>query len=72
MKKADRSQLESMLVPIARAWLDRKLAAVQQVFETEITGPVLRAGRDKIAEAEAFLADIERDLTRCETEMNWE
>ena len=55
-----------LLVPIARAWLSTKLDAVRELFEAEITGPIIRAGREAIAEAETLAADIEKDLARCQ------
>ena len=67
MKKADRKQLEVMLVPIARAWLDRKLEIVREMFEAEITGPIARTGNQALAEAQRLLAEIEKDVNRCET-----
>jgi hypothetical protein len=67
MKAADRQQLESLLVPIARAWLSTKLDAVRELFEAEITGSIIRAGREAIGEAETLAVDIEKDLARCQT-----
>ncbi len=66
MKKADRRQLESLLIPIARAWLTRKLDVVRSLFEAQITGPIEQAGRDRLREAETLIEEIERDLDRCE------
>jgi hypothetical protein len=67
MKKADRKQIEVMLVPIARAWLDRKLEIVREMFEAEITGPIAQTGNQALAEAQRLLAEIEKDVNRCET-----
>jgi hypothetical protein len=66
MKKADRRQLESLLIPIARAWLTRKLAVVRGLFEAQITGPIEQAGRDCFREAKTLIEEIGRDLNRCE------
>lgn len=58
MKQADQRQLEAMLGPLVRAWLDHKLEAVRALFEEEISGGVLadidRAGR----QAREILAGI--------------
>jgi len=66
MKKADRRQLESLLIPIARAWLTRKLDVVRGLFEAQITGPIEQAGRDRFREAKTLIEEIGRDLNRCE------
>ena len=41
MKKADRSQIETLLGPIAQTWLQHKVVAVNAMFRQEITGSVL-------------------------------
>ena len=43
MKKADQKQLEILLAPITRAWLDDKLNTIQQLFEEEVTGGIFTA-----------------------------
>jgi hypothetical protein len=43
MKKADRRQLDLMLRPVARTWLEHKLKTVQQIFETHLTGDLFKA-----------------------------
>ncbi len=67
MKKADRAQLEAMLVPIARAWLTRKLDIVREAFDAEITGSITRSGGETLQAAETLIDGIEKDLARCET-----
>jgi hypothetical protein len=65
MSKADRGQLEQLLAPLARTWLSHKAAAVQQLFEAHITGPLLdsvRSAREKAAELNA---EIDGALETC-------
>ena len=44
MKKADLKQLQSLLTPVARAWLTHKLTAIEALFEEKITGWLLEQG----------------------------
>jgi hypothetical protein len=65
MSKADRQQVEQLLAPLARTWLSHKAAAVQQLFEAHITGPLLdsvRSAREKAAELNA---EIDGALETC-------
>ena len=40
MSRADRGQLEQLLAPLARTWLEHKSKAVQSLFEHHITGAI--------------------------------
>lgn len=66
MKRADLKQLEAILGPVARAWLTEKLAAIDTLFETRITGALRDAGQrigrraaDTIAAADSHLKHLE-------------
>jgi len=59
MKKADRSQLEAMLGPIAQTWFDCKLKKVQRIFEQEISGDLLQTVARTVSEAERGIAAVE-------------
>ena len=59
MKKADRSQLEAMLGPIAQTWFDCKLKKVQMIFEQEISGDLLQTVARTVSEAERGIAVVE-------------
>jgi len=59
MKKADRSQLEAMLGPIAQTWFDCKLKKVQRIFEQEISGDLLQTVARTASEAERGIAAVE-------------
>ncbi len=58
LNKADRNQLEALLGPIAKTWLNSKLDTVREIFEKEITGAVIRQGEQIISESEKALSRI--------------
>jgi hypothetical protein len=66
LKRADRRQLESMLGPLARTWLNSKLATVERLLEAHVTGDVLRAAEEALAASEDLLQAAARHLGRCE------
>jgi len=65
LNKADRRQLENLLAPVARVWLDDKAALVGRMLEDEITGPLLE-GTHKDAEASRqLITQLEEKLSLC-------
>jgi hypothetical protein len=66
MRRADQKQLESILGPIAKEWLDEKLRKVQEIFEDEITGGIIRAATDAIRDSEELITRIEDGMAICE------
>jgi len=69
IKKADQNQLEAMLVPIVRSWLNNKLKTVQNIFEDEITGGIIRIAKEALADSEKLIKDIEISIETCERVM---
>lgn len=67
MKKADLKQLETILGPVARAWLTEKLAAIDALFESQITGPLIKAGERISRQAAAGIDTVSGYLDRLET-----
>ncbi len=65
MKRADQQQLEQMLGPVARTWLQHKLQAVHNLFEQQITGEVLHSGRIAQHRVAGLLEDVAQALERC-------
>ncbi len=65
MKKADKKQLEKLLVPVAKAWLDHKLADVHKLFETHITGDIIEKGQQSLQKAKQLIAAIENHMKTC-------
>ncbi len=63
MKKADLKQLQGLLGPVARAWLVHKLKAIEALFETDITGPMLTAGKATMDSAEERMASMQNQLS---------
>ena len=55
LKSADRKQIEEMLAPIIRTWLNHKLNTVQELFEERITGEILEAARCNLEEAHQLI-----------------
>jgi hypothetical protein len=65
LKQADLNRLETLLGPIAQAWLNEKLKTIEALFEKEITAGILSAADRKLARAQALMGAIERHLTTC-------
>jgi 50S ribosome-binding GTPase len=65
MKKADRRQLEQMLAPVARTWLEHKLRAVQTLFEEQISGGLLSRARAARDQAATLTTTLEQALAVC-------
>lgn len=66
LKKADQKQIEEILGPIVQAWLSNKLEAVQDLFEQEVTGGIIRAAKDTVNESNRLIKQIETDIEACE------
>jgi hypothetical protein len=62
LKKADQAQLENVLGPIAKAWLDEKLQTVQDLFETEVTGPILTEAVQVLEDSRSRIVRIREQL----------
>jgi hypothetical protein len=67
LKQADQKQLQDMLGPVAQTWLSHKIEKVQEIFEQEITGDILRTAEQATGEAERRIAAAGECLAR-ETE----
>jgi hypothetical protein len=66
MKSADEAQLEEMLAPVARTWLQHKLQAVDQLFEDQISGDLLNSARSVDQRLAQMDTQIEQALARCQ------
>ena len=65
MKRADQKQLETLLAPIARTWLDSKLEVVRELFEREISGGIIRAADEALRAADERIEGIKQALNQC-------
>jgi GTPase SAR1 family protein len=65
MKKADLKQLETLLTPVAQAWLTHKLKAIESLFEETITGPLFQKGASVMEDAGRRLSSLEKELKVC-------
>jgi len=65
LRKADRAHLESLMRPIAKTWLNHKLAMIQSLFEDTISGSTLESAEKIRTDTEKRLKEIERALVIC-------
>ena len=65
LKKADQKQLDAMLGPIVQTWLNNKFKEVQDLFEQEITGGIIRVAKDVMDESENLINQIEVNIKAC-------
>jgi hypothetical protein len=65
LKRADQKQLDDMLGPIVRTWLNNKLKEVKNLFEQEITGGIIRAAKDAEDEADTLINQIQANIEAC-------
>jgi hypothetical protein len=65
LKRADQKQLDDMLGPIVRAWLNNKLKEVKDLFEQEITGGIIRAAKDAEDKADTLINQIQANIEAC-------
>jgi hypothetical protein len=65
LKKADRQQIEEMLQVILQTWLKDKSKIVQDLFEKNITGGIIRCARQHIDGADHLINDINDSLLTC-------
>lgn len=65
LKKADQKQLDAVLGPIVQTWLNNKFKEVQDLFEQEITGGIIRVAKDAIDESENLINQIEVNIKAC-------
>lgn len=69
LKKADQNQLKEMLAPIIQTWLNNKLKAVQDLFEKEITGPMIQHATDALQSSDALITQIQDQIAVCKKAM---
>jgi hypothetical protein len=69
LKNADQKQLDELLGPIVKAWLNDKLKVVKELFEQEITGAIIRAAKDAIDVSDDVLNQIELNIEACRKAM---
>jgi hypothetical protein len=65
MKSADRRLLETMLVPIARAWLSDKAETVQKIFEENLTGALIGRAAQLLDDSRDAQAAVDDHLQQC-------
>ena len=65
LKKADQKKIEEMLGPIVQTWLNHKLNTIQDLFEENISGGIIRIASQTIADAQQLTADVSRLMVKC-------
>ena len=65
LKKADRQQIEEMLSSILQTWLKDKSKIVQDLFEKNITGEIIRRARQNIVDANQMISKIKELMPAC-------
>ena len=64
LKRADRKQLEALLAPITRTWLDDKLNTIQALFEEKVTGEIFSTADGVLERSNKLIEDLEKILSR--------
>ena len=54
-----------MLGPIVQTWLNHKLNTVQDLFEEQISGGIIRLARQTIDDAQQLTADARGLMAKC-------
>ena len=65
LKQADLKQLERLIGPIAKTWLESKLQALETLFEDHISGAVTDALQQTLDSADRLLTDIDAEIDGC-------
>ena len=65
MAPSYRQQIEAMLQGILQTWLKDKSKIVQDLFEKNITGGIIRCARRHIADADRLINNINDSLPIC-------
>jgi len=65
LKKADQKKIEEMLGPIVQTWLNHKLNTVQNLFEENISGGIIRVARQTIADAQQLTGEVRCLVVKC-------
>ena len=65
LKKADQKQLEELLGPIAKTWLENKLTTIRQLFEEEITGGMLEVASRVMTRSENMVNQAAETILTC-------
>ncbi len=65
LRSADRAQLESLIGPIAKTWLNHKLEVIQTIFQDTISGETLEKAEKIYSESDQYINDLNRLLANC-------
>jgi hypothetical protein len=65
LSKTDQQQLELLLKPLVRTWLEHKYKIVQELFEAQISGQLLKAAYGAQNKTKALLSESDQALAQC-------
>jgi hypothetical protein len=65
LRTADKAQLEALMGPIAKTWLNHKLEVIQGIFQETISGETLEKAERIYSDAGRYMADLNRVLANC-------
>jgi hypothetical protein len=65
LRTADRAQLESLIGPIAKTWLNHKLQVIQTIFQDTISGETLEKAEQIYSDSDRNINDLNRLLENC-------
>lgn len=65
LRTADRAQLEALIGPIAKTWLNNKLEVIQTIFQDTISGETLEKAERIYSGSDRYINDLNRLLANC-------
>ena len=65
LRTADRAQLEALIGPIAKTWLNNKLEVIQTIFQDTISGETLEKAERIYSDSGRYINDLNRVLANC-------
>jgi hypothetical protein len=63
LRKADQAQLQEMVGPIAKTWLNNKLDTIQMLFNKHITGAIIEKSNLILSDSDNLLKEIESTIS---------
>jgi len=71
LRTADQAQLETLIGPIAKTWLNHKLEVIQTIFQNTISGKTLAKADQVYSDAGRHIVDLNRVLAKCRAYTNF-
>jgi len=71
LRTADQAQLETLIGPIAKTWLNHKLEVIQTIFQNTISGKTLAKADQVYSDAGRHIIDLNQVLAQCRAYTNF-